>query len=176
MWNVGKRGWLWTAAILLFVVSVQGRSQTETSPQSVVEKYCALDGQGANFSASNPNAKALWQLLINEDEAGYDQSVVTQSYRIGKSTIGATSADVEVIYADLGTLAGNSAKRNPRSESVMFHLTKVGSAWKIDGLRLLPHISRTWILSNLHRNLSADEKAGKSDPRLKAAVSEISQW
>ena len=153
MWHMEKRAWLGIAIILLFFVAAQGRCQTDSSPQAVVDKYCTLDAQGANFSTSSPNAKALWQLLINEDEAGYDQSVVTKSYSIGKSTIGATSADVEVTYADLGTIAGNTAKKNLHSETVMFHLTKVGSAWKIDGLRILPHISQTWILSNLHRNL-----------------------
>jgi hypothetical protein len=176
MWYAEKRVLSGIAAILLLFVVMQGRSQTESSPQAVVERYCTLDAQGANFSASNPNAKALWQLLINEDEAGYDQSVITQSYHVGKSTIGATSADVEVIYADLGTLAGNTTKKNQHSETVMFHLTKVGSAWKIDGLRILPHISQTWILSKLRRNLEADEKAGKNDPRLKAAIEQISQW
>ena len=136
---VEKRAWLGIAAVLLLFIRMQGQSKSESSPQSVVERYCTLDAQGANFSASNPNAKAIWGLLINEDEAGYDQSVVTRSYRIGKSTISEISADVEVVYVDLGTLAGNNARKDQHSETVMFHLTKVGNSWKIDGLRILPH-------------------------------------
>jgi hypothetical protein len=151
-----------------------GRAQT---PQAVVEKYCSLDAQGANFSAANPNAKLIWALLINEDEAGYDQSVIVKSYQIGKSKISGTSADVEVTYASLGTLGGElHTKKMPHSETVVFHLTLVENAWKIDGLRIPPHISQSWMLSKLRRNLSADEQASKSDPRLKAAIKEIAQW
>ena len=174
--SIGKRAWVAAATVLLPLAAVMGRSQADSSPQSIVEKYCSLDAQGANFSASNPNAKALWALLINEDEAGHDESVITRSYHIGKSKVAGTSADIEVTYDDLGTLAGNSAKKNPHSETVVFHLTKEANAWKIDGLRILPHISQTWILSNLRHSLSADEKAGKSDPRLKSAFDQISQW
>jgi hypothetical protein len=147
------------------------------SPQGVVEKYCSLDGQGANINASNPNAKAIYDLLINEDEAGYDTSVIIKSYRIGKVSTGKESADVEVIYAVLGTLAaGSHAKRNPHAETVNFHLTLVDKSWKIDGLRIPPHLTQVWILSKMRRSLAADEKVGKKDPLLKAALDEISQW
>lgn len=163
--------------IALCVVTTCIHGEVTVPPQAVVEKYCSLDGHGANFSASNPNAKAIVDLLIYEDEAGYDTSVVIRSYRIGKVSAGKENADVEVIYAVLGTLAGGSrAKRSTHSEAVTFHLTLVGKSWKIDGLRISPHITQTWILSKLHHSLAADEKAGKPDSPLKAAIAEISQW
>jgi hypothetical protein len=43
---------------------------------------------------------------MNEDEAAYDTSVIIKSYELGKATIHDTSADMDVIYSDLGTLGG----------------------------------------------------------------------
>jgi len=163
--------------IALCVVTTSIHGQVAEPPQAVVEKYCFLDGQGANFGASNPNAKAAFDLLINEDEAGYDTSVIVKSYRIGKVIAGKESANVEVIYAVLGTLGGGfHAKRSTHPETVTFHLTLIGNSWKIDGLRIRPHITQAWILSKLRHSLAADEKAGKHDSPLKAANAEISQW
>jgi hypothetical protein len=176
--QVGKR-WLrlYVVVVLGLFAMVCSAHVSVDTPQVVVDKYLSLDAQGANFSASNPNAKLIWQLLINEDEAGYDESVVIKSYRIGKSKVGVSSADVEVIYEDLGTIGGElHVKKQQRSESVTFHLTKTGNEWKIDGLRIPPHISQAWMQSKLHRNLVADQKAGKDDPNLKDAIAQISRW
>jgi hypothetical protein len=162
---------------LAIFVTANGRCETAQTPQTVVEKYCTLDAHGANFSASNPNAKAIFELLIHEDEAGYDTSVIIKSYRIGNSRVDTTSADIDVIYSDLGTLGGElSVKKEPHTETVTFHLTLVDNSWKIDGLRILPHISQSWMLSNLQRSLKADERAGKDDPKLRAAITEIAKW
>ena len=151
--------------------------QSGELPQAVVERYCKLDADGANFSAANPNAKEILSLLINEDEAGYDTSVIIKSYQIGKATIHHTSADVDVIYSDLGSLGGElSAKKSLHSETVTFHLALVSNAWKIDGLRIPPHITKSWVMSMLSRSRSADEHSGKNDPRLRAAIAEISRW
>lgn len=177
MYFAGRKTRFIIATALLLSAVVHSRCETGSSPQAIVERYCSLDAQGANFSASNPNAKAIFDLLINEDEAGYDTSVIIKSYQIGKSKIGKTSADVEVIYSYLGTLGGELyVKKNPHPETVIFHLTLVENSWKIDGLRIPPHISQSWILSKLRRNLSADQKADKRDPKLNAAITEISQW
>src|ERR1700733_4542236 len=175
--NMFAKHWkiLCAAFLGLFAVIV-GCAKAQT-PQAVVQKYCSLDALGANYSASNPNSKAIWQLLTNEDEAGYDQSVIIKSHQFGKSKVDSMSASVEVIYADLGAIGGElDVKKEPRTESVTFHLTKIGNEWKIDGLRILPHISQQWMLSKLRSNLVMDQKAGKNDPRLKAAISEIGRW
>jgi hypothetical protein len=165
------------AIALLLSVAFQSRSQTDQTARSVVERYCQLDSQGANFSASNPNAKAIYQLLINEDEAGYDESVIVRSYTVGKAKVEQSSADVEVIYADLGTLGGElQVTKGLRSETVMFHLSKSNGLWKIDGLRMPPHISQVWILSHLQQDLGKDRQAAKRDPRLEAAIAAINQW
>jgi hypothetical protein len=156
--------------MLAFLATTLGYSETTQTPQSVVEKYCSLDAQGANFSASNPNAKAIFELLINEDEAGYDTSVIIQSYHVGKSTIGKNGAYVEVTYDDLGLLSAGQLNRQKRSETVIFHLTKVGTAWKIDGLRILSHISKGWMLSEMRRGLSPDQI------RVSETIKELSQW
>ena len=145
-------------------------SQTDKTPQSVVEQYCLLDARGANFSASNPNAKAIYKLLVNENEAAPDTSVIIQSYRIGKSKIGARSADVEVIYSDLGLISAGDLTEQRKTESVIFHLTMVDTTWKIDGLRILPHISKDWLLSDIRKGLNPDQ-ARASDPNR-----ELSRW
>lgn len=151
-----------------------GRCET---PQAVVEKYCSLDAQGANFSASNPNAKAIFKLLINEDEAGYDQSVLINSYKIGRSKVTDKKAEVEVIYSSLGTIGSELwTEKAPHTETVTFHLTRVKNSWKIDGLRMPPHISQSWMLAHLRRHLREDEQAKKIDPRIKAAITEIAKW
>ncbi len=166
--------WFGVTVALAAFATDYGRCET---PQAVVEKYCSLDAQGANFSASNPNAKAIFKLLINEDEAGYDQSVIIKSYKIGKSKVGDKKAEVEVIYSSLGTIGSeSSAEKAPHVETVTFHLTLVDNSWKIDGLRMPPHISQSWMLAHLRRNLREDEKAKKSDPQTKMAIAEIAKW
>jgi hypothetical protein len=71
-------------------------------PQAVVEKYCKLDANGGKFSASNSNAKAILDLLMNEDEAASDTSVIIKSYKLGNAMIHDTGADVYVIYPTWG--------------------------------------------------------------------------
>jgi hypothetical protein len=143
--------------------------ESPASPREVVEKYCWLDAQGANFSSSNPRFKAIGNLLINEDEAAYDSSVVVSSYRVNKATIDKNTATVLVIYQDLGMLSGGQLERKKEEESVVFHLSRIGRDWKIDGLRIFPHISKTWVLSEMGKGLIAD---GASSSNL---VKEINQ-
>lgn len=162
---------------LMMILAGPTPSQTETPPQAIVEMYCSLDAQGANFSASNSNSKAILGLLINEDEAGYDESVIIKSYKIGKSKAEKKKATVDVIYTILGTMSSEfQTKKNLGIETVKFQLTMVGNSWKIDGLRMRPHISQAWMLEHLRRNLSEDEQAKKIDPQLKAAIKEIRNW
>jgi hypothetical protein len=158
----------------LVVGATYGISQT---PRDVVRRYCSLDAQGANFSASNPNAQAILGLLVNEDEAGYDQSVIIKSYTIRRSRVSDKKAEFEVIYSSLGAVSSELAtERNPHTEAVVFHLKLVDNSWKIDGLRILPHISKTWMLAYLRRNLRDAEQAKQSDPETKAAIAEIATW
>jgi len=167
--------WFWITVVLAALATTCGRR--DTHPQTVIEKYCSLDAQGANFSASNPNAKAIFDLLINEDEAGYDESVIVKSYKIGKSKVGEQKADVDVIYDVLGTIGGElQTEQIPHTETVTFHLAFVENSWKIDGLRIRPHISQSWMIEHLTRNLREDEQAKQSDPRLKTAIAEITNW
>ena len=157
----------------LAVGATYGVSQT---PRDVVRRYCSLDAQGANFSASNPS-KPILGLLVNEDEAGYDQSVIIKSYKLGKSKVGDKRAEVEVIYSFLGTVGGELSTENAfHLETVIFHLSLIDNSWKIDGLRMPPHISQSWMLAHLRRNLREDEQAKQSDPRTKAAIAEIAKW
>ena len=160
--------------VALASFATYGRCET---PRAVVEKYCSLDAQGANFSTSNPNARTIFRLLINEDEAGYDQSVIIKSYKIGRSRITDKKAEVEVIYSSLGTIGSElSTIKAPQVETVTFHLARVDNLWKIDGLRIPPHISQSWMIAHLRRNLREDERAKQSDPRTKAAIAEIEKW
>jgi len=171
---VKSLSWVGITVVIAVLATAYGRCET---PRAVVEKYCSLDAQGANFSASNPNAKAIFELLINEDEAGYDQSVIIKSYKIGKSRIGEKSSEVDVIYSSLGTLGGElQTEKGPHTETVTFHLALVDNLWKIDGLRIPPHISQSWMLAHLRRDLRVDERARESDPRLKEAIAEIAKW
>ncbi len=177
MRGIARLGLLTFTVGVLACFLAQARCSAREAPELIVEKYCLLDAKGANFSASNPNAKALLDLLINEDEAGYDTSVIIRSYKVGSARIDGTSADVNVVYSDLGTIGGElSVEKAVKTETVTFHLTLVDDAWKIDGLRILPHISQTWMLSNLRRGLKEDERAGKNDPKLRAAIAQIAQW
>ena len=167
-----------TACFLLIADLAAGAGRVVSqAPREVVRRYCSLDAQGANFSASNPNAKPLLGLLVNEDEAGYDESVIIKSYRIGKSRVGDKRAEVEVIYISLGTVGSELAtERGAHAETVTFHLTLLDKSWKIDGLRMPPHISQSWMLAHLRQNLRDDEQAKQSDPRTKAAIAEIAKW
>ena len=158
----------------LAVGAAYGVSQT---PREVVTRYCSLDAQGANFSASNPNAKPILGLLVNEDEAGYDQSVIIKSYRIGRSKVGGKKAEVEVNYSTLGSMSSElTTEKAARTEAVTFHLRLIDQAWKIDGLRMPPHISQSWMLAHLRQNLRDAEQAKQSDSRTKAAIAEIAKW
>jgi hypothetical protein len=160
----------------MIILAGQAQSRGET-PQAIVEMYCSFDAQGANFSASNPNANAILGLLINEDEAGYDESVIIRSYKIGKSKIEKRKAEVEVIYTVLGIMGSEfQMEKYSRKETMIFRLRIVENSWKIDGLRMRPHISRAWMLEHLRRDLREDERAKKNDPQLKAAIIEIANW
>ena len=158
------------AVMLVLFVPEAGFAETPQTPQAIVEKYCSLDAQGGNFSSSNPNFRAIGELLINEDEAAYDSSVVIRSYRIRRLKISLDSADVEVLYADLGMVSGGELKKKRRSELVIFHLTKVGSDWKIDGLRIFPHVSKAWLLSEFSKGLTSVQA------RDSKSIKELSQW
>jgi len=158
------------AIMMISLGSLLGQSETVLPPQAIVDRYCSLDAKGALFSSSNPNFNAISALLINEDEAGYDSAIVIKSYRIGKVNTTKDSADVEVIYSDLGVKAGEEFRKEAKSESVMFHLTKVGANWKINGLRILPHISKEWLLSEMSKGLKPDQ-LNASKP-----ISELRHW
>ena len=87
------------------------------------------------------------------------------------------SAEVEVIYSSLGTVGSKlTIEKAPHTETVTFHLTLVDYSWKIDGLRMLPHISQSWMVAHLRRNLREDQQAKQSDPRTNAANAEIVKW
>ena len=73
------------ALVIVVCWATDGISQTVDLPRSVVERYCWLDAQGANFSASNLNAGAIYKLLIHADEEAYDASSIIRSYRVGMS-------------------------------------------------------------------------------------------
>jgi len=163
--------------MLPLIASLSACSRIYDYPQvAVVEKYRSLDAQGANFDSRDPNMKVIGQLLVNEDEAGYDSSVVIASSRISKMTSGDSTADVEVIYQDLGVMDTTpSFQSNRRAETMNFHLTKIGGAWKIDGLRQPPHISKAWALSMLRKELASTLGTGKQDPGFNKMIEEISR-
>jgi hypothetical protein len=166
--------WICISVVIAAFATARGLCET---PEAVVKRYCSLDARGANVNASNPDAKAALDLLINEDEAGYDESVIIKSYRVGKPQIRAKKAEIDVIYSSLGTVGGElSTQKDPHLETVTFHLTLVGNLWKIDGLRIRPHISQSWMLAHLRRNRSDDQQERKSDPKLEAAIAEIGRW
>jgi len=157
-------------------MSLQGICQARPSPRSTVETYCVLDAEGANFDSRNPNFAAIGKLLVNEDESAYDTSIITESFRIGEPSITGTSATVQVTYADIGIVAAGNLRKEVRSERVTFRLTKVNGIWKIDGLRILPHISRDWMLQEYEREHLANQKAHLHDAELIAKIATIHGW
>jgi hypothetical protein len=144
-----RKFWFYAFVSIAAINARPATGESPKSPREVVERYCLFDAQGANFDSKNPYSKAIGKLLINEDEAGYDSSVVILSYRVGNATLEKGAASVMVIYEDLGTLSGGHLEQNKEAESVVFHLSRIRNSWKIDGLRILPHISKTWVLSEL---------------------------
>jgi hypothetical protein len=158
------------AVVLALLTSCLGHSATLKSPQAVVEEYCYLDAQGANFNSTNSNAKRIVELLTNEDEAGYDSSVIVQTYHLGKPKTNNNGVDIEVVYEDLGSIGAGQLKRQDRRETVLFHLTSVGNVWKIDGLRMPPHISKQWLLSHIRSGLRPDQISTNG------LIAVLSQW
>ncbi len=167
-------------SLLLFALPIltqsQARGQTQRSPREIVEEYCRLDAAGGNFDSRNPNFRAIGSLLVDPNLAAYDTSVIIRSFRVGKSIVGKRGAKVDVMYSDVGILAGGALSRDVRSESVVFRLRQVSGSWKIDGLRMLPHISREWMLAEFGRESKAGEKEGVTDQEMKANFAKLSQW
>jgi hypothetical protein len=166
------------AAMLVACVSLMACTPSKgPSPREVVERYCALDAQGARFRGNTPQMEEIWGLLVNPDEAGYGESVVIESYRIGNTELRGANADVEVVYEELGTYASvPAAQKDRRARTVTFHLTRIDGSWKIDGLRQLPHISKSWIVAELRGKHDSGTRAGTPDPNLSVVVAEISSW
>ncbi len=150
--------------------------QDQHSPREIVEEYCRLDAAGGNFDSRNPNFKIIRSLLVNPDEAGYDTSVIIRSFSVGNPVTRRTGVDVQVTYANIGLLAGGELSKELGSEKVTFHLSKLGRSWKIDGLRIYPHISKEWMLAEFERELRSEEKAGARGPDIKANIALLSQW
>lgn len=87
------------------------------------------------------------------------------------------NASVPVTYSDLGVAPSEGKlEHRPSSETVEFQLTRVKGAWKIDGLRLIPHVSKTWILAQYRRDARIERKQGKVEPKLLDRIAEIGQW
>lgn len=167
-------------SLVLFVLGIflpsRAFCQDQRSPREIVEEYCRLDAAGGRFDSRNPNFKIIGNLLVNPDEAGYDTSVIIRSFNVGNPVAAKTGVDVLVTYANVGLLEGGKLSKEPGSEKVTFHLTKLGKSWKIDGLRMYPHVSREWLLTEFGRDLRAEEKAGTNDPDIKVNISVLSQW
>jgi hypothetical protein len=147
--------------------------QDQRSPMEIVKEYCRLDAAGGNFDSRNPNFKIIGGLLVNPDEAGYDTSVIIRSFSVGNPVAGRTGVDVQVTYANVGLLAGGTLSKEVRSEKVTFHLSKLGRSWKIDGLRIYPHISKEWMLAEFEREL---REAGARDQDISANIALLRQW
>lgn len=141
-----------------------------------MEEYCKLDAAGGNFDSRNPSFKIIGSLLVNPDEAAYDTSVIIRSFSVGNATVGKTAVDVQVTYANVGLLAGGTLSKEVGSEKVTFHLSKLGRSWKIDGLRIYPHISKEWMLSEFERELRAEKKADARDQDINANIYLLRQW
>ena len=121
--------------------------------------------------------EVIWGLLVNPDEAGYGESVVIDSYRVGKTELRDTAADVEVVYSELGTYnTVPGARADRRTRTVRFHLTRLNGSWKIDGLRQLAHISKSWIVAELRGEHDTSSLPRQPDAALSPVVAEIASW
>jgi hypothetical protein len=166
--------------LVLFVLGIflpsRAFCQDQRSPREIVEEYCRLDAAGGRFDSRNPNFKIIGNLLVNPDEAGYDTSVIIRSFSVGNPVAGKTGVDVQVTYANVGLLAGGKLSKELGSEKATFHLSKLGKSWKIDGLRIDPHISKEWLLAEFERELRAEEKAGARNQDINANIALLRQW
>jgi hypothetical protein len=149
---------------------------TASTPQSVVLKYCALDANGAQYDSTNPGAQAIENLQTDEYANGFDESTIIRSYRLGKIKIQGSRAIVEVIYEDLGVLTDEpKANKDSSPETVLFHLVRLNGQWRIARLSLMPHLSKSWILSQL-RGDGQQQTAHTHDEQIQKAIDEISNW
>jgi len=167
-----------TLFIFAFAIFLPSRAfcQDQRSPRETVEEYCRLDAAGGNFDSRNPNFKIIGNLLVNPDEAAYDTSVIVRSFNVGNPVAAKSGVDVQVTYANVGLLAGGKLSKELGSETVTFHLSKLGRSWKIDRLRIYPHISKEWMLAEFERELHAEEKAGARGQDIKANIALLSRW
>lgn len=175
----GRKHQTWRIAVVSSIALACHFSICEAaqSPRVVVEHYCLLDAQGANYSSTNPGFNEMARLLINEDEAAYDVSEIVASYHVGKAIVHGQYASVPVTYLDLGIAPSEGELGpGPHLETVNFHLALVKGEWKIDGLRLMPHISKTWILAKYRRDAAIEGKQGKVDPGLADRIAKIGEW
>ncbi len=147
----------------------RARGRNTLTPREVVEKYCELDANGANFSAGEPGAAAISDLLYDPDEAAYDTSAIVTDVQVESPTLFHSRAEVKVVYIVLGTIGGDgTADSASRKETVTFHLAHINGAWKIDHLRQMTHISKAWILQHL-------KEPSAGNPSLVAAA-KIERW
>lgn len=149
--------------------SACGWAHNSLTPRETVEQYCELDAEGAIFSASESGFDGAAELLYDEDETSYDSAVIVSGISITGSRVLGNRASVEVTYTVLGIFGGDGvAESAPRRETVTFHVIRVGGKWKIDHLRQMPHISKSWILLHL-------KEPGAGTPEMVAAA-KIEAW
>ncbi len=128
------------------------------SPKDVLSAFLKADSEAAGLSAESwPD---LMRYTTWTKPPAWDKFVIIDHFDVGNVQTGSTRAQATVTYRTVGQM-GSTFNPAPGPEEVIFHLNKVGDAWKVDSPQALPHVSWTVMQKRL-----AD--ASEKDPNVKA--------
>ena len=148
-------------------------------------QFCALDARGARTDSRLPASKKIDDLNLWEVEPGWDTVTVIHSFRVKSVHQSGKKAEVLVEYQDEGQMAVNEWTDLKKTEVVRFELeysdrhwrfpdhgdpvlAKAKPRWRITGPVLMPHVSLTWALDRMKKQVD-----GENDPKEKEKALKI---
>ncbi len=151
-------------------------ASNETSPASVIQKYCKLDLGGDRLASQTPYEEAITALATWPNELGWDAVVVVSDFKIVSTILGPKESSVTVRYFLLGTMFGAKiTPSNQHKEVVTFILTKSPNGWLIERPLIAPHVSVSTAISAVN-GLLKDEKGPGQIKRLNAGIDVLTKW
>jgi len=169
---------------VLLICVVASSASVPPSAADTMARFCFLDAQGARTDSRLPASKKIDDLNLWEAEPGWDTVTVISSYRIKTFHQSSKKAEVVVEYKTEGTWAITEWEDLNKTEVVHFELeysgqhwsfpanaepvlVKARPQWRIIEPVLQPHVSVTWALARMKRQIEREKDQQDKDKELK---------
>lgn len=139
--------------VLVFLLNISDAGCSErqkliqSSPEDVVNTFCQLDSAGARLST------ASWTTIAPfvgwAEEAGAEVISVITTFKIIKSDVFKTKANMTVEYTYLGSTDSIRFLESTTRRTIIFKLIKSNDNWKIIAPVTAPHVEWTHVIEHL---------------------------